>query len=346
MKFALPIKFFQTFCVAATIVSGALHTEAQTPPPVITNVDFPAIGTADKITAFAVHTVNKTFNWSWAYKTNGQSVGFYNSVWYGNLGTSPYIYGPLTNKAQLDQQCRSNISLALSALIASTDTSIDKSQGLTVLVDCKAYSGLPSLDTFYVYYTRVYLAGTSGSYSLPDLSGISSQINDDIPLYLPGLQWARYEIGYAGENYPFEVDDDRLDPTTYPITSDGFLDLPTGYTTNSSSANGAYWMKISTFANGRFYIWNGDGTQMPETPFKLVMSKSKTNVTVTVNGGDSGRGFVLQSSPDLTSWTNCGPVIFISPTNDLPGAQPSQFFYPATNRSLFFRTATTNLPPM
>ena len=131
-----------------------------------------------------------------------------------------------------------------------------------------------------------------------------------------------------------------------PIDSDGFLDLPTGYMTNSASANGTYWMKISAFANGGFYIWNGDGTQVPETPFKLGFSRNNSNVTVTVNGGDSGRGFVLQSSPDLMAWTNCGPVTFISPTNALPGALPSQFIYPTTNRSLFFRTATTNLPPM
>ena len=213
MKFALPIKFFQSFCLAAVIVSGTLHSEAQTPPPAITNVDFPSIGTADKITAFAVHTVNRIFVWSWAYKTNGQSVGFYTSDWYGNIGTSAYIYGPLTNKTQLDQQCRSNIDLVLLALITSTNSSIDKSQGLTVYVECVAYSGLPSLDTFYVYYTRYYLVTNNGSYALPDLSGFSTQINDDIPLYIPNLQWARYEIGYRGNTNSFEVDDEHLNPS-------------------------------------------------------------------------------------------------------------------------------------
>ena len=95
-----------------------------------------------------------------------------------------------------------------------------------------------------------------------------------------------------------------------------------------------------------FQIFNGDGNIVPETPMVLALNQRGTNATVTVNGGDSGRGFVLQSSAALTAWTNCSPVTFISPTNDLPNAQPSQFVYPATNGSLFFRTAKTNLPPM
>src|SRR5208282_168063 len=60
---------------------------------------------------------------------------------------------------------------------------------------------------------------------------------------------------------------------------------------------------------------------------------------------------VLECAGPLALWNAAianpnSPVTFISPTNDLPGAQPSRFVYPSTNRSLFFRTATTNLPPM
>jgi len=105
-------------------------------------------------------------------------------------------------------------------------------------------------------------------------------------------------------------------------------------------------MKITLFDSNTFQIFDGDGNPVPETPMVLALNQNGTNATVTVNGGDSGRGFVLQSSADLSAWTNCSPVTFISPTNDLPGALPSQFVYPVTNRSLFFRTATTNLPPM
>jgi hypothetical protein len=104
-------------------------------------------------------------------------------------------------------------------------------------------------------------------------------------------------------------------------------------------------MKITLFDNNTFQIFNGDGNLIPETPMVLAMNQNGTNATVTVDGGDSGRGFVLQSSAALTAWTNCSPITFISPTNDLPHALPSRFVYPSTNRSLFFRTAATNLPP-
>ena len=164
--------------------------------------------------------------------------------------------------------------------------------------------------------------------------------------YVPNLQWARVEIGYKGDSYPFEVDDEFYDPGSDPIGSNGFLYLSPDDITNSATSGGIYWMKITLLDSNTFQIFNGDGNPVPETPMVPALNQSGTNATVTVNGGDSGRGFVLQSSADLTAWTNCSPVIFISPTNDLPNAVPSQFVYPSTNRSLFFRTATTNLPPM
>ena len=88
------------------ILSGSIPVSAgPSTPPAITNVDFPAIGTPEKLEAFAVKTVNRIFTFAWAYKTNGQLVGFATSTWYGSFGQSPYIYGPFTNKTQLDQQC-------------------------------------------------------------------------------------------------------------------------------------------------------------------------------------------------------------------------------------------------
>ena len=327
------------------ILSGSIPVSAgPSTPPAITNVDFPAIGTPEKLEAFAVKTVNRIFTFAWAYKTNGQLVGFATSTWYGSFGQSPYIYGPFTNKTQLDQQCVSNIDIFLSMLITNTDPSIDKSQGLTIYVPCKAYSGLPSLNTFYSYYTRYHLAESNGTYSLPNLSGFSTQLNSDIPLYIPDLQWARYEIGFIGDDYPSIVDDNLYEPPG-PIDSEGFLDLPTGYMSDSSSTNGDLWIKVSAFAKGGFYIWDGDGTQVTETPFKLQMNLNNTNVTVRVSGGDSGRGFMLQSSTDLAAWTNCSPTKFV-PTNAQPNLVPTLFAYPFTNGSVFFRTATTNVSPM
>jgi hypothetical protein len=343
MKFARPIKFFQIGCVAAVIASGALHIQAQTPPPVITNVDFPAIGTPEKLEAFAVHTVDLIIVWSWYYDTNGNLEPFHSVQW--NKTQFKYTYGPLTNKTELDDTCRDGITISLNDLVTNTDPDINKDQGLYVYVSCDAYNGHPAFDTFYAYYTHLYLVKNGNTYSLPDLSGLSPQINNNIPLYIPNLQWARYEIGNTGNQNPFEVDDERLNPSTDPIGSDGFLWLPTDLLSNSSTTNGTYWIKISALAKGGFYVWNGDGTRVPETPFVLNLTTNQSGVSVIVSGGDSGRGYALQSSADLTAWTNCSAITFV-PTNAPPNLAPAVFAYPATNRSLFFRTATTNLPPM
>jgi hypothetical protein len=311
-------------------------------PTVITNVDFPSIGTPDKITAFAVHSVNRILVFTWAYKTNGSLVGYKGTVWYGSMGTtSPYIWGPYTNKADLDAQCIIGIDKVLSAFMTNVDSTIDKSKGLYVQADYQAYSGTTDLDAFYWYNKHVYLAVSNGNYTLPDLSGLSSQLNSDIPLYLPGLQWARYEIGYVGDDYPFEVDDVLYDPSTDPVDSQGFLDLPTSYMSSSSLTNGAFWMKISAFANGKFWIWNGDGMQVPETPMKLDLSDTSSGALLTVNGGDSGLGFTVQWSPDMKHWTNGVPSFFYP----LPESPAPQFLFPKDATHMFFRTATTNLPP-
>ena len=209
-----------------------------------------------------------------------------------------------------------------------------------------AYNGQLRLWTYSTPIMIIYnLVKNGTNYSLPDVSGLTTQINSQIPLYLPNLQWARYEIGNTGNQNPFEVDDERLNPSSDPIDSDGFLDLPTGYMTNSSSATGAYWMKISALAKGGFYVWNGDGTRVPETPFVLNLATNKSGVSVIVSGGDSGRGYAVQSSADLIAWTNCSAITFV-PTNTPPNLAPASFAFPATNEAMFFRTATTNLPPM
>ncbi len=178
---------------------------------------------------------------------------------------------------------------------------------------------------------------------MPNLSSFSTTLDGYISFYVPNLQWARLEIGYNGDSDPFEVDDELYDSETDPIDDEGFLEINTDYITNSASVGGTYWMKITTF-NGTFQIFNGDGNQIPETPMKLGMSNDGTYATVTVNGGDSGRGYMLQWSSDLKNWTNSVPYFFLPlPENE---ATPPQFYRPLSQASkLFFRTATTNAAP-
>ena len=341
--------FRLTAALAAALIALLAPKDAQgqivTPPPVITTVDFPAIGTPEKIEAFAVHTVDLIMVWTWAYTTNGDQIGFMTPTWNGSKTWQSYVYGPLTNKTQMDDLCRAGMNYALVGLMTNTFPNIDKSQGLTIDVECLAYSGANTLDTFYANYDRVYLVKTNGSYAIPDLSGYTVQLNSTIPLYLPGLQWARYEVGYVGDDYSFEVDDVRYDPTTDPIDSQGLLELPTSYMSDSSSTNGNLWITISAFTENGFSRWDGDGTLIPQTPMLLSIKKVVSHEAVTVKGGDSGLGYVIQQSSDLKKWTNCSPVTFFSPTNNFPNAPPATFNYPATNSPLFFRTVTTNLPP-
>jgi len=336
MRFAAPIKFFQACCITAAIVFGMMRAEAQT------NVfAFPAIGITQKVTDYGVKNVNIAYIFAWVYGTNGTLYPYGSTVWYASNTN------PLLNKIQLDSVFTRGLSNeVLYSVCTNKNPLYDKSKGVVVYVSADiGAGGQESQDVFYNYSTIQLIHNPDNSYSVPDLSSFSTVLNDFIPFYVPNLQWARVEIGNKGDSSVFEVDDVLYDPQSNLVGSDGFLYLSTDYITDSSSTNGDFWMKISTFDSKVFQICNGDGNAISETPMVLAMNQNGTNATVTVNGGDSGWGFVLQSSADLKAWTNCSPVTFISPTNDLPNAVPSQFIYPSTNRSLFFRTATTNLPP-
>jgi hypothetical protein len=303
---------------------------------------FPAIGTVPLVENYAARATAYVSIFAWAYKTNGQEAVYGSTGW--AKGTNAVI-----SKTQLDQQIIvPGLSIMLHNFCTNTDQTWDKSRGIIISISCIISD--PNFDlsqSVLWYYNTIQLVKNSdGSWSVPDLSGFSTQLGDPMPFYVPNAQWARAEIGYKGDTDPFEVDDDLYDPGSSPLSSDGFVYLDTSYITDSSSTNGDFWMKITLFDGTNFQIFDGDGNPVPETPMVPALNQSGTNATVTVNGGDSGRGFVLQSSADLSAWTNCSPVTFISPTNDLPGALPSRFVYPVTNRALFFRTATTNLPPM
>ncbi len=318
-----------------------------------TNYVFPAIGTVSNVENYAAKATTDVFVYLWAYKTNSQEV------YYG--GADGYIgTNIMTSKVQLDQQfIMPELNSVINNFCTNTNPVWDKSKGVIVDVVCdiNTFSLGLSQDLLWYYNTIQLVKNSDGSWSVPNLSGFSTQLEDSIPFYVPNLQWARVEIGSNGCSSPFEIDDNLYKAGSSLVSSDGYLYLPTGYITNSSSFGGNLWIKTSLVdaislslnpyvTSNVFQIFNGDGNIVPETPLVPALNQDGTNATVTVNGGDSGRGFVLQSSADLAAWTNCSPVTFISPTNAWPGAVPNQFIYSSTNRSLFFRTATTNLPPM
>ncbi len=106
-------------------------------------------------------------------------------------------------------------------------------------------------------------------------------------------------------------------------------------------------MKITLYdgVTNVFQIYNGDGNSVPETPMNLGMSKDSSYAYVTVSGGDSGKGFILQWSSDLKNWTNgAGKLLFT--TAGRSKSFPPQFYWPLSlTNKMFFRTATTNAVP-
>jgi len=310
-------------------------------PPPKTNYVFPPIGTLQKVTDYAVKATTVVLIYSWAYETNGQEI------YYG--GTTRYILtNVITSKTQLDQQF---IVPALSNIVlynfcTNANPVWDKSKGVVVDVVCDINTlslGL-SQDLLWYYNTIQLINNPDGSWSVPNLSSVSTQLEDSIPFYVPNAQWARMEVGHNGDPDPFEVDDNLYDPGSSPLYSDGYVYLDTDYITDSSTASGNFWIKTSLFdGTNVFQIFDGDGNSVPETPMNLRMSKDSSYAYVTVNGGDSGRGYMLEWSSDLKSWTN-GPVNFFSPLPE-DEALPPQFYWQLSTNTMFFRTATTNAVP-
>jgi hypothetical protein len=243
----------------------------------------------------------------------------------------------------MDQQIiAAQITNVLSQILTNTNPSIDKSRGVLIYAACNFNTnGSTSYKNFVAYEVIPLPKNPDGSYGIPDLSSFSTTLAGYISFYVPNVQWARVEIGYKGDAYPFEVDDKLLDPGSNPIDNEGFLEINTSYITDSSTSSGNLRMKITTF-NGTFQMFDGDGNPISETPMILGMTKNVTNAVVTVNGGDSGRGYMLQWSSDFQHWTNSIPYFFSSQTNALT----PQFTRPLFQADkMFFRTVTTNLPP-
>ena len=311
-------------------------------PPPKTNYVFPSIGNLSNVTAYAAQNVNDIGISAQAYNTNGQLVGYGNTVW--AKGTNV-----VTSKVQLDQQV---IVPALSNIVlynfcTNSNPIWDKSKGvvITVLCDVDAPNGNTSQALLWYSGTIQLVKNTDGTYSVPDLSWFSTLINDPMPFYVPSLQWARFEVGSNGLSKPFEVYDNLYRSGSSPLSSDTFMYLSTRYITNSSTYGGNLWAKTLLYdGTNIFQIFDLDGNVVPRSPATLAIVTNSTIVMITASNKDSGTAFVLQSSTnlsDVNAWKNISPVVFASPTNGVP----QQFTIPKTNDIMFFRTVTTNMVP-
>lgn len=304
----------------------------------ITSLPF---GSMERVETYAVSNVYVIDIWSWYFNnTNNTWKPFMTSGWYITL--------PLTNKLQMDTAIASKLSNILNTLIVHTNQSIRKDSGISVYVDCSMGGNGKSATSFETpNYIDIAPTIVSGVYGIPNLSWFSTTMNDKVPFYIPNLKWARLEIENMDDPNAFEVDDNRIKGSTNVIASDGFMYLPTWAITNSSKLNGDYWLKLSLLSKD-FQNFDGDGRLIPETPLRTKIGVGNGSVIVTVSGGDSGRGYCLQNSPDQRSWSSYGSNNFVSPlTHLLPQGDTRSFVYEtANNATMFFRTATTNAVPL
>jgi hypothetical protein len=317
--------------------SAATQNDAQPlvigpPPP--TNI-LGQIGTLDKVNNTAARSVNRIFLFGTAYETNGSPIDIGGSSFMPN--TSPF-----TNKVSLDTFIAAQmVSNALYFVVTNNNSVFDKSKGVLIEVDCLISTNFQSSQDIFYYFQIIQLVKNGISYSVPDLSGFSTHLNDSVPFYVPNLQWARVEVGYYGETYPFRTYDGLLDPETDPVGSDGFLYLPSGFITDSSTTNGDFWVKISLFANNSFKVANGDGNQVPEIPLTLGATVVGGNANIAVYG-DSGKSFILDWSTNLVNWTTNSVSSFIPAVPQTPAVFPCPL---SSANKMFFRTVTTSVSP-
>ena len=169
-----------------------------TPPTYV----FPtnSIGTVKRLETRRQRSVNDFGFYIWKYDTNGVE-SFYRGVTYESNATP-------TNKYQLDKLIIvPDLASQLNWICTNTDPNIDKSRGVFVEVLCQT-DLVESIDepNLYSYNTFQFIKNTDGSYSVPDLSGYSTELNSVVPFYISNLKWARVEVGDNGDSYPFEVD--------------------------------------------------------------------------------------------------------------------------------------------
>lgn len=330
----------------ASTVGTSSYTASPDIVPIIpkTNYVFPSIGTLQRVTDYAVKSIYVVSIFADMYDTNG-AFGMYNVV-------QEYIGATaMTNKAELDESVVVGINMLLNNVCTNTSTLWRKDKGVTfnIYYYAAAATGNISYHVFSYIGLVQLIKNADGSYSAPSMDNYSSVLSDWIPFYVPGLRWARTEFGTNGISAPFETDDNNFAAGSGPIGSDGFLYMFTAYITNSSSSTGNLWVKTSLFdGTNVFQLFDGDGNILRETPFNLTISYDSVNAYVTVNGGDPGRGYVVQTSGDLTDvkeWTSVGTTQFVSSKPEGQAIPPQYTFPLAPNSHGFFKTMSVNAPP-
>ena len=298
--------------------------------------------------------------------TNSQSIfaTVYGLDSFGNQNESMSGSALLADKsfgsyADISTAVQQTLHVAIAAAMTNTNVPINKDKNLLVGYSTVNFLYPPSnLSEFFgiVDYIPVKLTKTGSTYTIPDLSGITPQLLPQQFFYIPGLKWVRMEV-YATNDLttPVVISDSRDGSGSYTTVADipneGFF-IGTDYI--ASGTHGPYQLKVSYFTSaGGFFIANGDGMQVQETP--LVISNNKLSihgqtVTMTVSGGDNGRVFNVQASNDLKTWSQVpGTSAYTVGTNTTTtitfndsGITPPSH----TLKGRYYRFVAANQPPL
>jgi hypothetical protein len=263
----------------------------------------------------------------------------------GTIVELPYINGgpyTFTNEAEIND-CFHEYFAAI-AQSATTNTIVDR----VLPYDVVTYIFKPDWNYdqgYYYFWVNIVpfsLVYTNGAYTVPDLSGINISLLYLLSYYVPGLQWARIETYYATNMVtPFDVADSR-----YPYVSTNSISVSNEALTMATSVitsgnTGPYRMKLTMLMGNGFQVVDGNGLEVAETPLVLAITKLNGNVNLSVTGGDAGRVFEIEKSPDVQTWTAITGAYTVG-TN---AGWSITFQDTMSNVFGFYRAATTNAVP-
>jgi len=295
--------------------------------------------------------------------TNTQNMGV--EIYQGNIngGQADFqqniAFGNVANINAAFQEI-----LLFTANLALTNSRIDKTQPVFISGDAWNYNYPPPngvVGTFFTPWDPVpsfSFVKTNGVWTIPDLSGISMILPEQMVFYVPGMEWARIEV-YSNTDLttPFLVVDSSSNPSSFDAvidTTNQSLTIDTPYL--ASGTNGLYRLKVNFLTSSGFTIADGNGNKVAETPFQIEnISVRKGVVSLNVVGGNTGRVFFVQRSPDLVHWVTAGGPYTVN-GNPIPFQEPSvataspleiQNFVLGTNRTVSFNVVggqTNSIP--
>ena len=326
--------FLKTLAALVVAITALLpFTEkAQTQNSIQPPTKILPIGTEQEVINYAITHITHIFAYVWVKNVGGSNT-FYVSDTY---------YGAPTNKYNLDQEIIGGwLTNQLQKFADDANPLLDRDGDIQLYFEAQRDNGTEYCIFFNTpWYVYLKLARNGTNYSVPDLTWLSMSTNKVMTFFLPGLRWARSVIGYSGSSTPFEVDDRRINVTSDPMNSEGALTLPTEVIMHSSSS-GSYWLSLDLL-DSSFKMVDGNGFLLNEPLAKLFIKRSGNATSVGLYGGPSGRGYFIQQSTDLKTWSNCSAAQFVSATNE---SLPLQYLIGTTNNKAFYRSITTNAVP-